>query len=355
MARKVLVVITARPSYSRIKSALVALKARPDVELQIVCAASALVTRYGRIVDQIRADGFTVNECVSSVIDGDGLSETALSTGVLLSGLAGAFQRLKPDVVVTIADRKETIATAIAASYQNIPLVHVQGGELTGSIDNKVRHAVSQLADVHFVSTEMAGARVLARRPKADVFVTGCPSIDLAAEAKRLGPWSGGDPGVVVLQHAVTNETDQAAAQMEATVDGTEGFWQTFFWPGEDAGNGAMAKVLRSHHIQATRNLPPVDFLRMLLAARCLVGNSSVGIRECAYLGVPVVNIGTRQANRERGPNVIDVPHDVDAIREAVDRQVAHGPYLSSTLYGDGHAGERIAAILAGEAKEAAA
>lgn len=351
--RRVLVVITARPSYSRIKSALVALKARPDVELLIVAAASALVTRYGRIVDQIRADGFEVAAEVSSVVDGDTLADSVLSTGLLLTQLSGTFARLKPDVVVTIADRHETIATAIAASYQHIPLVHIQGGELTGSIDNKVRHAVSQLADYHCVSTQAAGERVRARRPKAVVEVTGCPSIDLALEASRLGPL--GDPGIVVLQHAVTFEPD-SAAQMRATLSALRGLRVTYFWPGEDAGGAAMAKEMRMAGLEPIRNLPPVDFLRTLMAASCLVGNSSAGIRECSFLGVPVVNIGTRQANRERGPNVVDVSHDPADIWQAVISQRARGTcYPRSTLYGDGHAGERIAGLLAGEEAEAVA
>ncbi len=352
--RRVCVVVTARPSYSRIKSALVALKAMPAVQLQIVAAASALVTRYGRVVDQIRADGFGVAEEVSSVVDGDTLGDSVRSTGLLTQQLAGTFERLRPDIVVTIADRHETLATAIAASYQHIPLCHIQGGELSGSIDNKVRHAVTQLSDMHLVATEAARLRVIARKPKhpEQVAVTGCPSIDLAREARELGPIPGHN--VVVLQHAVTNEQDQAADQMRETIKAMKGLDALWFWPGEDAGNGAMAKELRLAGLHPTRSLEPVTFLRTLLGSRVLVGNSSVGIRECSYLGVPVVNIGTRQAGRECAGNVIDAAHDAVTIAGAVEYQ-RNRDYPSSTLYGDGHAGERIAAILAGQAIEAVA
>src|SRR6185436_13692985 len=177
--RRIAVVVTARPSYSRIKTALDALKGR--AELQIIAAASAVVTRFGRIADQIKADGFDLTAEVSSVVEEDSLSNSALSTGVLLTQLSGLFASLKPDVVVTIADRHETLATAIAASYQHIPLCHVQGGEVTGSIDDKVRNAITQLADVHCVSTNEAAIRVSRMKPGANVHVTGCPSIDLAA------------------------------------------------------------------------------------------------------------------------------------------------------------------------------
>jgi len=353
--RRVCVVITARPSYSRIKSALVALEARPDVELLIVAGASALVTRYGRIVDQIRADGFEVAAEVSSVIDGDGLHESALSTGVLLNGLAQTFQRLKPDVVVTIADRHETLATAIAASYQHIPLCHVQGGEVTGSIDDKVRNAVTQLADLHLVANDRAAGNV-ARMGAENIHITGCPSIDLAAEdwATAKGDI---EPRLIVLQHPVTGE--DAGPQMRATIEAVSRFSHLFeivyFWPGEDAGGQAMGKEMRLAGIKALRNLPPVDFLRMLHRSRMLVGNSSVGIRECSFLGVPVVNIGTRQAGRARAGNVRDVAQDVESIMAGIYQQMWPHYYDQSTLYGDGHAGERIASVLAGERKEAAA
>ena len=369
--KRVCVVITARPSYSRIKSALVALRARSDVHLQIVAAASAVVTRFGRVVDQIRADGFEVDAEVSSVVEQDTLGNSALSTGLLTMQLAGTFERLKPDVVVTIADRHETLATAIAASYQHIPLCHVQGGEVTGSIDDKVRNSITQLADIHCVATEVAAMRVQRKIAQghtsngvlytptlqpinASIHVTGCPSIDLAAEALRLGPSK--KSGVIVLQHSVTDEADQAAAQMRATIEavGTDAM---YFWPGEDAGGSAMAKELRLAGIKPIRSLPPLEFLRLLLGCEVLVGNSSVGIRECSFLGVPVVNIGTRQQGRERGRNVVEVlQHDPDALRTAV-RWATDPRYevIRSTLYGDGHAGERIAAVLAGKAKEAAA
>jgi len=284
-------------------------------------------------------------------VEDDTLANSALSTGLLLSQLAGAFERLRPDVVVTIADRHETLATAIAASYQHIPLCHVQGGEVTGSIDDKVRNAVTQLADIHCVSTMQAAARVAQMKPNltqgTKIRFTGCPSLDLALEAQRLGPL--GDPGVVVLQHSVTNEPD-SAAQMRATLSALRGWHATWFWPGEDSGGAAMAKELRLAGLEPVRNLAPVDFLRTLLAADCVVGNSSVGIRECSFLGVPVVNIGSRQANRERAENVVDVTHDPSDIWKAVIAQRAHRLYPGSTLYGDGHAGERIAAVLAGAA-----
>ena len=366
--------ITARPSYSRVKSVLTALKARHDVELQIVCAASALVTRWGRIVDQIREDGFKVNVEIPSVIDGNGLQESAISTGVLLTQLAGTFAALRPDVVMTIADRHETLATAIAASYQNITLCHIQGGEISGSIDDKVRNAVTQLADIHFVATESAGMDVLLMLTRDEhwfyagaseggseygVHVTGCPSIDIAAEALRLGPVPSTD--VIVLQHPVTDQVEEAGEQMRTTIEAVKatGLSATYFWPGEEAGAEAMSKELRLAGLHPIRNKPPLEFLRMLLGCKVLVGNSSVGIRECSFLGVPVVNIGDRQNGRERGPMIVESSHNPKVILTQIEwwQNWYSLMYVrqQDTLYGDGHAGERIASILAGKAQEAVA
>jgi UDP-hydrolysing UDP-N-acetyl-D-glucosamine 2-epimerase len=341
------VVITARPSYSRVKTALQALEARKDIELSVVCAGAALVTRFGRIVDQIRDDGFNVAAEVPCVVEGGGTRESAISTGLALIQLSGALGAVRPHIVVSIADRHETLATAIAASYQNIRLCHIQGGEVSGSIDDKVRNAVTQLADIHLVATEKAEQAVRRMHSHANVMRTGCPGIDLAREARKLGSLPGHD--VVVLQHPDTNEADMAGAQMHETIKALSFLHPEqilWFWPGEDAGNEDMAKQLRMAGVKPVRNMPPVKFLRTLMGSGVLVGNSSVGIRECSFLGVPVVNVGDRQANRERGANVVDVGYDYRAIRAEVDRLMGKScPPVE--LYGDGKAGKRIAEVLA--------
>ena len=152
--KKICVVITARPSYSRIKSLLTAINENPNLELQLILGASALLERYGSVIDTIKADGFQPNEIIHMVIEGGDLSTSAKSTGLGIIELSTAFNNLKPDIVLKVADRFDTIATAIAASYSNIPLAHVQAGEISGSIDEKVRHAVCKLSVIHFVATK---------------------------------------------------------------------------------------------------------------------------------------------------------------------------------------------------------
>lgn len=370
--RKVCVVVTARPSYARIKTALRAILEHPDLELQLLVGASALLSRYGDTVEYIERDGFPIAARVYMVVEGQNPLTAAKSTGLGLVELATFLDNLRPHVVVTIADRYETLATAVAASYMNIPVAHVQGGEVTGSLDEKVRHAVTKLSNLHFVSTARAAERVIrmGEDPKR-VFVTGCPSIDLAASILDspgldfdpftkyggVGPaFDLGQGYLVVLQHPVTTEYDEARKQVAETLlavqeSGLQAFW---FWPNVDAGSDGTSKGIRMFReqqheakIHFYRNMGPEDFLRLAYGARCVVGNSSFGLRESAFLGIPAVNIGSRQAGRERGDNVIDAPPDRQAILEAVRRQMAHGRYPPNHLYGNGSAGQRIAALLA--------
>lgn len=370
--RKVAVVITARPSYARIKTVLEAIGEHPELELQLVVGASALLERYGSVVDVIRADGFKPDALVYMVVEGENPVTTAKSTGLGIVELATIFDNLRPDVVISVADRYETIATAIAASYINLPVAHVQGGEVTGSIDEKVRHAVTKLSNLHFVANEAASRRVIQMgEDPTKVFITGCPSVDLARRVIESRDWQNFDPfrhlGVgahfdtrggylVVMQHPVTTEYEDAQHQIEETLAAIESLAQpTFwFWPNVDAGSDRISKAIR--HFRETRpapylyflkNIPPEDFLRLLLGAKCLVGNSSVGIRESAYLGVPVVNIGGRQAGRDRGPNVLDVPYQREAIESAITLHLGRGKQKSHHLYGDGYAGRKIADLLA--------
>jgi UDP-hydrolysing UDP-N-acetyl-D-glucosamine 2-epimerase len=372
MKRKICVVITARPSYSRIKTALRGIQKHPDLKLDLVVAASALLERYGSAVQYIEDDGFEVAARVYMVLEGENLTAMPKTTGLGILELATVFDNLRPDAVLTIADRYETLATAVAASYMNIPVVHVQGGEVTGSIDEKVRHAVTKLADLHLVSCEKARERVIRMGEEPSrVFVTGCPSIDLAKETLRdpalnfdpfqkyggVGPRLDISPGyVVVMQHPVTTEYGLARRHVTETLRAVSelGMPTLWFWPNVDAGSDgtsggirAFREAERPENIHFFKNMEPADFLRLIYNSRCLIGNSSVGIRESAYLGVPVVNIGSRQTGRDRGHNVIDVDYDKGAITEAVMRHTSRGRYKSDTIYGDGRAGDAIARLLA--------
>lgn len=373
MSKSVCVVITARPSYSRIKSALVELKKNPQVNLQIVVAASAVLNTYGNVVKQIEKDGFDVVATVYNVVSGENLYTSVKTTGLGIVELSTVFESIKPDMVVTIADRFETMATAITASYMNIPLVHIQGGEVTGNIDEKVRHAITKLADVHLVSTEKAKERVVRMGEDPEkVYVTGCPSIDIAAEVKenynnlKFIPeekYNGvgnlikdREKYVVIMQHPLTTEIEKTKEQTKCLLDVAESLGKQiyWFWPNVDAGSDIVSKEIRIHrenykesNIYFFKNMSPHDFLVLLLGADCVIGNSSVAIRECSYLGVPAINIGDRQIGRERGNNVIDVIFEKEMIINAYKKIIISPRPQGDFLYGDGKAGKRIADIIA--------
>jgi UDP-hydrolysing UDP-N-acetyl-D-glucosamine 2-epimerase len=370
--RRICVVVTARPSYSRIKTVLTAIQNHPKLELQLVIAGSALLDRYGNAVDFIEKDGFPIAARVFMVLEGENPTTMAKTTGLGVMELTNVLYNLKPDAVITIADRFETIATSIAAAYQNIPLVHIQGGEVTGSIDEKVRHANTKLADLHLVSSEDARERVikLGENP-ACVINTGCPSIDLAREItedpeldfdpiKKYGGvgvklnWKSGY--IVVMQHPVTTEYTESKAHIQETLNAVNqlnypAFW---FWPNVDAGSDGTSNRIRAfreleqpQNMHFFKNMEPLDFLRLLKNAKALVGNSSVGIRECSYLGTPVINIGNRQHRRMRAENVTDVNHDQEEIYQAVKAAISADHFKSSGIYGNGNSGVKIANLLA--------
>lgn len=371
--RKVCVVLTARASYAKLRPILAALRDRSDVMLQVVCAASALLDRFGRVENQVLADGFPVSGRVYMQLDGETPITSAKSTGYGVSEFASIFDQLSPDVILVMADRFEVIAPAIAAAYLNIPLAHAQGGESTGNIDEKVRHAITKLADMHFPATERARDRLLAMgEDPASTFCTGCPSIDLVHEVLAnpqidfnlydryggVGAFPNLSEGfIIVMQHAVTTSYGRAASQIQATLDAVEAFDRPAicFWPNPDAGSDDVSKRIRQMReggrlpkAHFVKSLSPPDFLRLLNASGGILGNSSAAIREASAFGVPAINVGDRQAHRERAQNVVDVDH-VSADILATMKQHFFRRLPKSDLYGQGDAGKQIAARLATE------
>jgi UDP-hydrolysing UDP-N-acetyl-D-glucosamine 2-epimerase len=372
--RKVCVVVGSRANYSSIKTAMRAIEAHPDLELQLVVGASALLDRYGTVAELIERDGFEPVERVFMLIEGETPSTMAKSTGLGLLELPTAFERLQPDVVITVGDRFETMATALAATYMNIPLAHTMGGEVSGNIDESIRHAVTKFAHVHFPASKGAGERIvrLGEDPE-QVHVVGCPRMDLVAEVLENGSdglsdllqfgvggrFSLDDAFLIVSQHPVTTEYGDGKRQIEETLKALQELDvpAIVLWPNADAGAEHIAAGMRQwreHNddskLHFFKNLETSDYIKLMARTACLVGNSSSAIREGSFIGTPAVNIGRRQEGRDRGSNVVDVGYDAAQIADAVRAQMANGSYPTEPIYGDGHAGERIAEILSTKA-----
>jgi UDP-hydrolysing UDP-N-acetyl-D-glucosamine 2-epimerase len=370
--RKVCVVVTARTSYTKIKPILQAIHAHKDLELQVICAASALINRYGNVDNQILRDGFPLDKRIHMIVEGETLLTSAKTTGLGIIEFATAYQDLQPDMVVIMADRYEQMAGALPAAYMNIPLVHVQGGEVTGNIDEKVRHAITKLADIHFPATERAQQYLIkmGEDPNKVIF-SGCPSIDLCKKVMEspdmnfdlYKKYSGvgafpdiKDKFIIVMQHPVTTEYGDAMQQSQATLEAVHelNIPTLWFWPNIDAGSDQTSKAIRvfrehneSDALHFFRNMEPEDFLKLLNKASAIVGNSSCAIREASYLGTPAINIGSRQQGREHAENVINCDYDKDEIKQAITTQLQHDRPKSSGMYGNGNAADIIANTLA--------
>jgi UDP-hydrolysing UDP-N-acetyl-D-glucosamine 2-epimerase len=369
--KKVCVVVGSRANYSSIKSAMRAVEAHPELELQLVVGASALLDRYGSVADLIERDGFEASERVFMLIEGETPSTMAKSTGLGLLELPTAFERLQPDVVITVGDRFETMATALAATYMNIPLAHTMGGEVSGNIDESIRHAVTKFAHVHFPASQGAADRIVKLGEDPDsVHLVGCPRMDLVAEVLEDdgnglsdlfetgvgGRFSLDEPFLLVSQHPVTTEYGDGKRQIQETLKAVQALDvpAIVLWPNADAGSEHIAagiRQFREHNddskLHFFKNLPTSDYIKLMSRTAALVGNSSSATREGAFIGTPAVNVGPRQDGRDRGSNVVDVDYDSAAIVGATRTQMANGRYEMEPIYGDGHAGERIADVLA--------
>lgn len=371
MKRKICVVVASRANYGRVKYLMKAIQSHPDLVLQVIVGASTLLERFGKAINVIKADGFVPVRSIHYVIEGETLSTQAKSTGLGIVELSSAFEDLQPDMVVTVADRFETMATAIAATYLNIPLVHLQGGEVSGNIDDRVRHAITKLADIHFVATGLSAERVISmgENPRY-VFNYGCPAMDILANedlsisneqmANYLGvgrPIDWTRPYVLMVQHPVTTSYGRGFEEVSQTLRALKSIpdiQKVVMWPNVDAGSDDVSKGIRhfrefnmTEPIYYYKNFSPEDYARVLNNALCCVGNSSSFIREAAYLGVPTVIVGDRQQGREHGHNVVFANYDVKHIAAQVSAQVVHGRYTPDYLFGQGDAGKRIAAELA--------
>lgn len=369
--KDLLTVLSARASYSRVRSVLIALKNSPSVRSHVVLIASAASSKYGKLESFLRSDEIQINWKIESQADAALESSMVRTTANSMLGISDYILNNNINGVLVIADRHETIAGAIASSYLNLTTFHLLGGELSGNIDNKVRFANSYLSDYHFVATSDSKTRLVQRgiSPTA-IFNTGCPSLDFVPNAiksnlnliaNELGGVGFGiselfkQQYVVVLQHAETTSELSPRLQIKVTIEAIEklGMPTLWIWPNSDSGSDDIIReitkaretgLLKLVHFE--RSIEPELFLTVLKSAKCVIGNSSVAIRECSLLGTPSVNIGQRQNNRERSNNVIDSEYITDSVYNAILVQLKHGPYTPSNLYGDGKSGERIAALI---------
>lgn len=364
LPRRICVVLVDRANYGRMHPVMRSIEQDPDLELLTVCAGTMLLERFGQAERIVEADGFRVDSRIYLEVEGSVPVTMAKGIGLGIIEFSSEFHRLRPDVVLLIGDRYEALAAAIAAAYMNLPIAHIQGGEVSGSIDESARHAITKFAHLHFPSTERSAEfiRRMGERPDM-VFNVGCPSGDYIRALdvslpkdlfERIGVGGGIDPDqpfLLVIYHPVTTRFGEARRQAEQLLEAlhqlqTPTVW---IWPNIDAGADDISKALRvyrEHHdarwLHLVKNLDPVTFQKCLKVTACAIGNSSSFVRDSTFSGTPVVLVGDRQTGREHGENLVSVPAETARIVEAARAQLARGRHEPSLLYGDGRASERI-------------
>jgi UDP-hydrolysing UDP-N-acetyl-D-glucosamine 2-epimerase len=372
--KKICIIIGSRANYGTSKSIIQEGFSRAGIDMQLIINSSAVNEKFGNVSELIEKDGFRITEKCYSLVEGEGLSPMVKTSALNLIHLADSLTRLEPDAVLTIGDRYETISTAIAASYMNIPVGHVMGGELSGTIDEPVRHAITKLSHIHFPATKLAGRRIEKMgEEKHRIHVVGCPRIDLVKSYLQSN-----DPPKVVLDelaqfgvgddinigerfilfsfHPVTTEFLKTKDQISEVLSALNKIKIPVIalWPNSDAGSDSISQALRiwrenSEPIYKKRlykNLSTLTYTWLMKKTVCQVGNSSSGIREGSFIGTPCVNIGNRQKDREVSDNVLHVEIDSQSIAGSILQQINHGPYRTSALYGSGNAGSAIIDVL---------
>lgn len=367
--RKICVVLVDRANYGRLKPVMQAIHEHADLELQVIAAGTMVLERFDLPVRNVRADGFHIDGEIYIELEGSTPVTMAKSVGFAMMEFASEFQRLKPDLVLLIGDRYEMLAASIAAAYMNLCTAHIQGGEVSGSIDESARHAISKFSNFHFPSTHRSAEylRRMGERPDT-ILAVGCPSSDIAKRMERAlssdvvntkgsGPLLDlAKPFNLVVFHPTTTEYGGERGQMEellAALDAV-GMQVLLLWPNIDAGADHISKAIRVFRdnakvswLRTITNLTPEDYLRVLASASCAIGNSSSFVRDASYFGTPVVLVGRRQEGRETDEHVTRVTPDRQVILAATRAQLAHGRYAPSTLYGDGNVAIAIANSLA--------
>lgn len=370
--KKICVFIGSRANYSSLKPIMREIKKDPDLDMVLFIGASALLDKYGDVSSLIEKDGFKIDEYIYMLIEGENPTTMAKSTGLGLVEMPNLLYKHKPDMTLIVGDRHEMLSMAIASAFMNIPVAHTMGGEISGTIDESIRHAITKLAHIHFPANEFAKSNIIKMGEDPNmVFNFGCPRMDIvreilnndyADEINNLIKQDGvGDKFyvdgnfILVSQHPVTSEFGSGEKQINKTLTALYDVQDKtkipiiMLWPNADAGSEDISRGIRKFRERAKpgnfhlfKNLPLHIYIHLMNKTKCLVGNSSSGIREGALIGTPVVNIGTRQEGRPHGKNVINVDYNDKEIKKAILRQLNHGKYDSYPIYGSGDASKKI-------------
>uniref|UniRef100_A0A8C2HG64 Bifunctional UDP-N-acetylglucosamine 2-epimerase/N-acetylmannosamine kinase n=1 Tax=Cyprinus carpio TaxID=7962 RepID=A0A8C2HG64_CYPCA len=353
-----------RADYSKLAPIMFGIKSHPEIfDLEVVVLGSHLIDDYGNTFRMIKQDEFDIHAKLHTIVRGEDEAAMVESVGLALVKLPDVLQRLAPDILLVHGDRFDALALATAAALMNIRILHLEGGEVSGTIDDSIRHAISKLAHYHAVCTRSAERHLISMcEDHSHIILAGCPSYDKLLSAHQrddytdiIKSWLGDDVKeqsyIVALQHPVTTDIQNSIKIYELMLDALISFNKRtlILFPNIDAGSKEMVRVMRRKGIEqhpnfrAVKHVPFDQFIQLVSHAGCMIGNSSCGVREAGAFGTPVINLGTRQTGRETGENVLHV-RDADThnkIYHALELQFGKR-YPCSKIYGDGNAVQRI-------------
>lgn len=359
MKRKVVYITGTRADYGLMHNTLELLNNDNLIQLDVVATGMHLMEEFGYSIDEIKKDNFNLH-IIDETFLKDSKESMPIFIGSFVVKLTQLLSEIKPDFVLLLGDRGEMLAGAIAASYLQIPVAHIHGGDVSSTVDDSARHAITKLSNIHFPVTEKSASRIkqMGENPE-NIFVVGAPGLDdILKNVNEVNirylkdKYSINKNFVIILQHPVTLEEDDSAKQIKETLDAIlETDYQIILvYPNANAGGRAMIDIIDEYQVQAYKNIPHNDFIGLLSIASILIGNSSSGIIESSSLKLPVINIGTRQEGREKSTNVVDVDYKKEEILEAINyiESSDYQKILEKCInpYGDGKAAERIVNIL---------
>jgi GDP/UDP-N,N'-diacetylbacillosamine 2-epimerase (hydrolysing) len=363
--KRVIACMTAtRADYPRVKSVLQEIENRSNLELKLIVTGMHLLKEFGSTIHEIEKDGFEIAERVEMYSGDDSPYGMAKAAAKCSSGISDALNRIKPDIFLITVDRIETLAAVMSGAFMNLPIAHIQGGEVTGTIDESIRHAVTKMSHIHFPATADAAQRIIKMGETSEsVHVVGCPYMDIirnldyksSAELSKKYGFDISKPLVLFTQHPVTTEYGQGEKQVKLTIEALQQFQDieiVALYSNADAGGRKIIEIMEAgKQFHVFPNIPNEDYLSLMKIAQVMIGNSSAGIREAPSFYLPVVNIGTRQNGRERAKNVIDVPHDIEKITKALnialfDKMFKEKMKAITNPYGNGYSAKHIVDIL---------
>jgi GDP/UDP-N,N'-diacetylbacillosamine 2-epimerase (hydrolysing) len=360
--KKILYISGTRADYGLMRTVLSRIQEAPGLKLEVIATGMHLMPEFGNSVEDIARDGFTIHK-VPVLHERDTRESMAEFVGEQVVSLTKKVSEIRPDLILLLGDRGEMLAGAIVGTYAGIPVAHIHGGEITSTVDEPVRHVITKLAHLHLPATKKSARRIIRMgEDPSRVHVVGAPGLEPILSGTftpkeelikryRINP---DQPLVLVVQHPVSAEVADAAGQMRSTLGAVagSGCQAIVVYPNADAGGRKMIKVIeefsrKSPQIQAHINLPHDDYLGLLHIASVLVGNSSSGIIEAPSFHLPVVNIGTRQEDRERAGNVIETGYTEREIAAALEKALSDNDFLESVRhcknpYGKGDSSKRI-------------